>query len=348
MKMWKWPLLAVSAAFCIILMIRVGEADVKLLLLLCYLAGIVLMAVWGYCVKKEVIKFAQKMDVCMDQMIAGEEEIFFEENEETLLSKLQTKLGKLYEVQKEYGNANAKERQKIQELVSDISHQTKTPVANLRMYTDILKDRNNDEQKQQEFLECIRVQTDKLDFLMKSMVKMSRLETGILKIKKSQVPFSETIKRAVGSVLPKAEKKKIAVFVDIDEDIILYHDSKWTEEAIYNVLDNAVKYTNPGGSIWITAVLQEFYTKMSVRDSGKGIETSRQAAVFKRFYREPEVHDKEGIGIGLYLTREILTRQDGFIEVKSETGKGSEFLLYLPNEPETKKEGLTSQNCDNL
>ena len=119
--------------------------------------------------------------------------------------------------------------------------------------------------------------------------------------------------------------------VSCDPDLLLNHDRKWTEEAIFNVLDNAVKYTDPKGSIEIQVIPQEIFTKISIRDNGKGILPERQAEIFTRFYREPEVHDNHGVGIGLYLTRKILELQNGYIEVRSEAGKGSEFCLYLPN-----------------
>ena len=120
------------------------------------------------------------------------------------------------------------------------------------------------------------------------------------------------------------------IYVDCAETLLLCHDRKWTEEAVFNLLDNAVKYTEPGGEISISAKEQEIYTKISIRDTGKGIEQSRQAEIFQRFYREPEVSQKEGIGIGLYLTRKIITVQNGYIEVHSEPGKGAEFQIYLP------------------
>lgn len=113
---------------------------------------------------------------------------------------------------------------------------------------------------------------------------------------------------------------------------MLRHDGKWTEEAVFNVLDNAVKYTETFGRIHVKVARQEIFTRISISDTGKGIPPERQAEVFTRFYREPEVHEESGVGIGLYLTRKILEMQGGYIEVKSQVEKGSEFCLYLPNE----------------
>ena len=119
--------------------------------------------------------------------------------------------------------------------------------------------------------------------------------------------------------------------MDCEEDLTVSHDSKWTEEAVFNLLENAVKYADAGGKIWISAKKEEFFTRISVKDTGKGIAKERQAEIFQRFYREPEVHDEEGIGVGLYLAREIILMQEGYIEVVSEAGAGAEFRIFLPN-----------------
>ena len=175
-------------------------------------------------------------------------------------------------------------------------------------------------------------QADKLDFLLQSMVKMSRLENGMIQIRKEESRLQQTLTAVVSQIVPAAAKKELELHVECDADFRMKYDRKWTEEAIFNVLDNAVKYTEPGGSIYVKVVSQEIFTKISIQDTGKGILPERQAEIFTRFYREPEVHDISGVGIGLYLTRKILELQNGYIEVRSEKGKGSEFCMYLPNE----------------
>ena len=138
---------------------------------------------------------------------------------------------------------------------------------------------------------------------------MSRLETGILQIHKEAKNLYETIRHAVAGVVPEAASKGIDLYVNCEENMMIRHDSKWTEEAIYNILDNALKYTESGGSIHIEVQKQELFYKISVSDTGKGIAPERQAEIFTRFYREPEVHDQPGVGIGLYLARKIIELQ---------------------------------------
>lgn len=140
----------------------------------------------------------------------------------------------------------------------------------------------------------------------------------------------DTVAQAMSGIVYAAEKKEISVSVNCPEELMLSHDSKWTVEALFNLLDNAVKYTSVGGKISVSVVQWEMYVEIKVADNGKGISESNQAAIFRRFYREEEVHSKPGVGIGLYLTREIITRQGGYIKVVSVPGNGSEFSIMLP------------------
>ena len=161
-------------------------------------------------------------------------------------------------------------------------------------------------------------------------MKTSRLETGVIQLNKKPGRLFDTVAQAMSGIVYAAEKKEIAVSVDCPEDLTVSHDSKWTSEALFNLLDNAVKYTPAGGKIAVLVVLWEMYVEIKVTDTGKGISESNQAAIFRRFYREEEVHEQQGVGIGLYLAREIVTRQGGYIKVVSEPGKGSEFSIMLP------------------
>lgn len=159
---------------------------------------------------------------------------------------------------------------------------------------------------------------------------MSRLETGTTKIRKSEIPLMETLAAAIEAVIPNADSKNIEIHVDCDENLYVSHDKKWTVEALFNILDNAIKYSGEGGSVRISVKKEEIFTKISITDTGKGIPLERQGMIFTRFYREPEVHDSEGVGIGLYLARKIVSMQGGYIEVESEVGTGSTFHINLP------------------
>ena len=184
-------------------------------------------------------------------------------------------------------------------------------------------------QKQKEFLTAQTSQLDKLDFLMQAMIKTSRLETGVISLEQKQQPVYDTLAAALGGILLNAEKKQIDVQVECPEHLDACHDRKWTSEALFNILDNAVKYTPAGGQIRVSVEGWEMYVKIDIADTGIGISEQHQGTIFKRFYREDAVHDVDGIGIGLYLAREIVTLQGGYIRVASEVGKGSTFSVFL-------------------
>ena len=296
-------------------------------LLLCALVGIfVLTQAFG----KRLSQFTANLCQTLDHMIAGNEAPQRPEDSETQLARIGHRLARLYQIMQENRRRVDEERQELQTLVSDISHQVKTPVSNLKMATDTLLDRSMTEMERTDFIRGIRAQTDKLDFLFQALVKSSRLETGVIRLEKKPCHLFDTIAQAMSGIVYAAEKKQIVVSVDCSEDIILSHDSKWTAEALFNLLDNAVKYTPAEGIISVSVVQWEMYVEIKVADTGKGISESNQAAIFRRFYREEEVHDQQGVGIGLYLARDIVTRQGGYIKVVSEPGQGSEFSIMLP------------------
>lgn len=294
----------------------------------------VLVLLWkNYRIKKEVKMFAEKVEGALDAIVTGKEWNMEEELEDSLWGRTGTQLAKAGHVFQKKEEDGFREKERVKGLISDISHQTRTPIANIKLFLELLEDEELS-QNSQEFLEKIKGQMEKIEFLMQSMIKMSRLETGILQIHKEDKNLYETIRRAVADVVPSAVVKDIDLYVDCKENMMICHDSKWTEEVIYNILDNALKYTESGGKIRIQAERQELFFKISISDTGKGIAPERQAEIFTRFYREPEVHDKPGVGIGLYLARTIMELQKGYIEVQSETGKGACFRLYFPvNEP---------------
>lgn len=248
-----------------------------------------------------------------------------------LFYKINHRLIRLYEVMQENRNSVAKERADLQELISDISHQVKTPIANLKMVNSTLLEQTVTQEKQQDFLQASAGQLDKLDFLMQAMIKTSRLETGVITLEKKEQPIYDTLAAALGGILINGEAKHILVEVDCLEDLKVVHDRKWTSEALFNILDNAVKYTPVGRHICVAVADWEMYLKIDISDTEKGIAEDRQGAVFKRFYREEEVHDIDGVGIGLYLSRQIVTMQGGYIRVDSTPGQGSTFSVFLPH-----------------
>ena len=296
-------------------------------LLLCALIWLFLLTqIFG----KRLSAFTSVLCQTLDHMIEGNEVPLRPEDSETTLARICHRLSRLYQIMQENRRKVDEERRELQSLISDISHQVKTPVSNLKMAADTLLEKPVSEAERIDFIRGIFSQTDKLDFLFQALVKTSRLETGVIQLEKKPGRLFDTVAQAMSGIVYAAEKKEITVSVDCSEDLTVSHDGKWTSEALFNLLDNAVKYTPAGGKIAVSVVLWEMYVEIKVIDTGKGISESNQAAIFRRFYREEEVHDQQGVGIGLYLAREIVTQQGGYIKVVSEPGKGSEFSIMLP------------------
>ncbi len=291
-------------------------------------------------VRKGLVQYTTQLMYSLDAILAGEDGIDFREDREMLNGKLQAKLNQLNEVIEQRAGENLRQRELLEAIISDISHQVKTPIASIRMYHDLLGRKELGKGRRAEFLGAVGHQVDKLEFFMKSMIRMSRLETGIVQVQPKQNPVYELIAQAVCDVALKAEKKKIDIVIDESvessesdgEKLSAYFDARWTAEAVFNILDNSVKYTQDGGKIVISARKTDFFVRIGIRDNGRGIAEARIPLVFKRFYREPESADVEGVGIGLYLAREIVMNQRGFIEVHSREGEGTAVFVNLPVE----------------
>lgn len=296
-------------------------------------AGLFLLSVlWRTGVKRQVRMFADTICDILDGLIAGEPEKWPQVYEDTLAAKVQGKLLQFYDIADEARKESIRDKQTIQELVSDISHQVKTPVANVRMFTSILKEHDLPEEKRRQFLETMEGQIGKLDFLMQSLIKMSRLETGTFVLHPEEALLRETLARSISLVWARAEKKGIQMETICEETIVVKHDPKWTAEALGNILDNAVKYTPSGGRIRIEVRPWQIYTRIDIADTGIGIDPEQYHDIFKRFYRAEEVAGEEGVGLGLYLASEIIRQEKGYITVKSEKGAGTVFSVFLLSE----------------
>lgn len=248
---------------------------------------------------------------------------------ESLHSALENKFHGYLTASETSANNVKEERARIKELIADISHQTKTPISNILLYTELLLERDLSESGR-EYVKSLSSQTTKLRFLIDSLVKMSRLESGIFILVPEYRPLAPMFDKLQTQFAMPAAQKDISLTFWPTETSAVY-DEKWTQEAVGNILDNAIKYTNQG-SITVKAVSYELFCCIQISDTGIGIPEEELPKIFSRFHRSPDVHDEEGIGIGLYLSREIIAREGGYIKVDSAVGRGSTFYVYLRSE----------------
>ncbi len=287
------------------------------------------VGLWAWYQRRQVSLFADDLCETLDALLSGRQPENYQPYEDSLTAKVQGKLMQYFDIMSEGKRQSQQDKQVIQSLVSDISHQVKTPIANIKMFTNILQQHQLPPEKQAEFLRTMEGQIDKLDFLMQSLIKMSRLETGTFVLHPQEGRLADTIALAMSAVWAKAEAKEISLSADCDSSICVQHDPKWTAEALGNILDNAIKYTPLGGSVTVSVRPWQFYTRVDIADTGIGIAEEHYNDIFQRFYRDPQVASQEGVGLGLYLANGIITWQKGYISVKSKVGKGTTFSVYL-------------------
>lgn len=270
-----------------------------------------------------------RLDRMLDDAINGE---FTEASyDESKLSRLESKWKQYLSTSCLVKENLEKEKAGVKSLVSDISHQTKTPMTNIKMYAQLLEEnleKGSLESNQKLIQEIIR-QTERLDFLIQSLTKLSRLETNVMEVKPVQQSILPLIEDVVRGMQSKAEQKGICIFYEKSDERRAFFDLKWTKEALVNILDNAVKYSPAGSDVTIGSAEYELYTDIWVKDQGIGIAEEEIPKIFGRFYRSEEVQQEDGVGIGLFLVREIVSKQDGYIKVESKPGEGATFHMFL-------------------
>lgn len=276
----------------------------------------------------------RRLDRMLDDAIRGE---FREERfDEGRLSAVETRLSQYLAASGVTAGRLREEKEAVKTLIADISHQTKTPIANILLYTQLLEETAPD---------CgtctaaLGAQARKLQSLISGMVKASRLETGVLTLHPRPGPLGPLLEETAAQFAAPAAEKGLTLTVEPTEAEAVF-DGKWTAEAVCNLLDNAVKYTPSGGFVRLRAVSYELFSRIDVQDSGPGVPEEEHAEIFRRFYRGRAAWETEGVGVGLYLVRQIAGGQGGYVKVFSRPGQGAKFSLFLP------KPGISAQKSE--
>lgn len=287
-----------------------------------FAAAALAAAVWNRLHARRVMKNLNRM---LDAAMAG---TFLEQDfDESLLSAVESRFAHYLAANAVSAQKRQEEKDKIKTLIADISHQTKTPVANILLYTQLL----SEQELSPEGRDCaaaLESQVEKLRALVDALVKISRLETGILALHPKEGPLAPMLEAAAAQFAPRAAEKEITLTL-IPTDAQAVFDPKWTAEAVCNLLDNAVKYTPAGGTVTVEVIPYQMFCRVNVTDNGPGIPEAERAKIFQRFYRSPAAYETEGVGIGLYLARQIAEGQGGYVRVSSRPERGSCFSLYL-------------------
>lgn len=288
----------------------------------CLLASIIFV-IWDRLHVRKIMNHLYEM---LERAMDGS---FQEQNfNESKLSAIEAKMAQYLSSSATSARKVESEKDKIKTLIADISHQTKTPIANILLYTELLQEMDLDKEEI-DYINSLHSQTEKLNFLIASLVKLSRLETGIIALKPEKQKVFLIVQEVIEQYRQKAEEKGLCIYLqslNLEEKAVF--DEKWTKEAIGNIIDNAIKYTKEG-SIKVEIKGYELFVCVEIADTGIGISEEEKAKIFQRFYRSSMVTKEEGVGIGLYLAREILAGEGGYIKVSSKLGQGTKFSVYL-------------------
>ena len=271
----------------------------------------------------------EQITLLIEALVEQQERQIFSEAEDTLTARLQHQLLKLRNILTAQNQMLAKEKEQIKTLISDISHQIKTPIAAANTFAELLSDGELSAEERTEYITTLQMSLGKLTFLTNSLIKMSRLESGIISLKPEKNSLNEIVLQAVKTVYAKAKEKGILITFECDQAFEAVLDFNWTAEAISNVIDNAVKYTPQGGFVRLQITEYPSFLRLDISDNGVGIPEEEQAKIFGRFYRGKQSVGTDGVGIGLYLTREIINKQNGYMKVSSDEN-GSTFSMFLP------------------
>ena len=270
----------------------------------------------------------EQITLLIEALVEQQERQIFSEAEDTLTARLQHQLLKLRNILTAQNQMLAQEKEQIKTLISDISHQIKTPIAAANTFAELLSDGELSAEERTEYITTLQMSLGKLTFLTNSLIKMSRLESGIISLKPEKNSLNEIVLQAVKTVYAKAKEKGILITFECDQTFEAVLDFNWTAEAISNVIDNAVKYTPQGGFVRLQITEYPSFLRLDISDSGVGIPEEEQAKIFGRFYRGKQSVGTDGVGIGLYLTREIINKQNGYMKVSSDEN-GSTFSMFM-------------------
>lgn len=290
---------------------------------------VLLTYVWYRRLREKVNTTMEQVDATIDGLIHHRRPQYFSETEDSLLGKFQSEILQLHDMLTSYEAREKELRESLSGSISDLVHQINTPITNIRMYSWFLQDGGLTDEEQRQFAIKIQKQADKLSWLGEGFAKVSRMESGIISLQPETQKILPVLLRAIDQVTLKAQEHGNEIALEGDQKQDAYLDAKWTEEVFYNLLDNAVKYSDEGSRIVAAMTRYEMYVRVDVRNRGLKVEKEEYPKVYQRFYRSGQVQEQEGVGLGLYLAREIVRGQQGYMKVgRNEVGE-TVFSVFL-------------------
>lgn len=268
-------------------------------------------------------KKIKKIDQYMNNILNDDYSINIKEYCEGDISNLKSDVHKMTVKLKEQSELLTKDKKYLEETLEDISHQIKTPLTSMYMINDILSNEKDDKVRK-EFLNKNKNQIERIEWLVISLLKMSRLDSGTVKLKKEKIKVKDLVNKAIEPIKVALDLKSINLELDLSDDFVLV-DINWTSEALLNIIKNACEHTKD--KIAITSKTNPIYTEIKIIDNGKGISKKDLKHIFERFYKGSD--NKDSIGIGLNMSKKIINLEQGIIEVETKENVGSTFIVKL-------------------
>ncbi len=269
------------------------------------------------------------MNDSIQSLIDGKPRPHFKEEEESLPGKFQMQLMKLYRIMNAAKDEEQKVRREMSGMVADLVHQVNTPITNIQMYSGFLTQDELTREEKIKMCGVINAQVEKLGWFAEGFSKTARLETDIMKVSPKPQPILPMVVSAIDQIALKAQKRGNEIALEGNQDICAVYDRRWTEEALFNILDNAVKYGKEKMPVTVEMTAYNLFVRIDVRNWGPAIPKEEYSKIFARFYRGRNAAMTEGVGLGLYLARKILTEQGGYVKAGEYGKKGNEFSIFL-------------------
>lgn len=283
----------------------------------------------------EYVKMYRKLESLMfvaKNVIDYNFDVGIYENTEGIFARLAHTFNNMRAISKNNLIQIQKEKNFLINTLSDISHQIKTPISSLIIYNDILLNRKINEEKKIEFLRISQNQLNRIQWLVKSLLQLARLDVGAVRFEIKSNDINKTVTASIESLKIKSESADVKVeFYPEENEIMVNHDPNWINEAIINIIKNAIEHTKPGGKVQVFTEKSQVCSRIMVKDNGEGIHREEIKHIFERFYKGRTNRSKESIGIGLALSKSIIEGNQGMINVKSKIGKGTTFEVVFLN-----------------
>lgn len=306
-----------------------GELDYRHYIILGILCvGLIVIFCVSYYQMNSIYHDLEEMSQSMNDLIVNEERIPEEVYREGAVGILYSNYYKLVRALQDSRNREKDEKVFLRDIISDISHQLKTPLTSLNVFMDLLlEDKVTDPEKRKQILHEAENQLDRMEWMVLSMLKLARIEAGAIQFEKKECRTRALLMEAVESVRLLAEKKEQTILLTCPEDSVIFCDGDWLVEAVINLLKNASDYSDMHKEIRVELEETDIYTRIYIKDEGTGIAEEELPNIFKRFYRVNHSVNPNSVGIGLSLTKSIIEGMGGSISVKSELGSCTWFMI---------------------